>query len=56
MNGKVVGEFYLGRGIYQGDPLSSYLFIVVANVLSRCLIKISEQGLLKGFRIEKSQV
>ncbi|RVW60989.1 putative ribonuclease H protein [Vitis vinifera] len=35
----------------QGDPLSPFLFTIVADVLSRMLLKAEERNLLEGFRV-----
>ncbi|RVW19550.1 putative ribonuclease H protein [Vitis vinifera] len=39
------------RGLRQGDPLSPFLFTIVADVLSRMLLKAEERNLLEGFRV-----
>ena len=48
VNGSPIGFFYSSRGLRQGDPLSSLLFLLVIEVLSRMLKKTMEGGLLKG--------
>ena len=57
-NGALVGNFKPSRGIRQGDPLSPYLFLLCAQVLSSHLHRAQESGLLrevptssKGMRI-----
>ncbi|RVW46994.1 hypothetical protein CK203_074421 [Vitis vinifera] len=39
------------RGLRQGDPLSPFLFTIVADVLSRMLLKAEERNVLEGFRV-----
>jgi hypothetical protein len=46
--GELTQTFYPTRGIWQGDPISPYLFLLCAEGLS-CLLKKKEQeGSLKG--------
>ncbi|KAF7835872.1 ribonuclease H [Senna tora] len=53
INGGITKEFRPSCGIRQGDPISPYLFILCANVLS-CMIDWKESnGLWKGNKIAR---
>ncbi|RVW47466.1 putative ribonuclease H protein [Vitis vinifera] len=43
VNGNAKGWVKASRGLRQGDPLSHFLFTIVANVLSRMLLKAKEE-------------
>ena len=43
------------RGLRQGDPLSSFLFTIVADVLSRMLLKAEERNVLEGFKVGRNK-
>ena len=51
VNGNAKGWVKASRGLRQGDPLSLFLFTIVANVLSRMLLKAEERNLMEGFRV-----
>jgi hypothetical protein len=42
------GKIIPTRGIRQGDPISPYLFLICAEVLSSSLIKADREGVLEG--------
>lgn len=53
INGQPSVEFSLNRGHRQGDPLSPYLFILCADVLSGLLKKEAVEGQIHGIRIAR---
>ena len=50
INGSLAGFFGSSPGIRQGDPLSSLLFLLVMEVLSRLLKRTEDGGFLNGFQ------
>lgn len=48
INGERKGNFHSSRGLRQGDPLSPYLFILVAEGLSHLISKANSRGSLTG--------
>jgi hypothetical protein len=48
INGSPVGRIYPSHGIRQGDPISSYLFLLCAEALSTQLSKADGNGILRG--------
>jgi len=56
INGSPSKPFKMGRGLRQGDPLSPFLFTIIAEVLSRMLQKASSLGLIRGLSVGKQNV
>ncbi|RVW28428.1 putative ribonuclease H protein [Vitis vinifera] len=46
-----VGWVKASRGLRQGDPLSLFLFTIVADVLNRMLLRAKERSMLEGFSV-----
>ncbi|RVW27498.1 LINE-1 retrotransposable element ORF2 protein [Vitis vinifera] len=55
VNGNAKGWVKASRGLRQGDPLSPFLFNIVADVLSRMLLKAEERNVLEGFRVGRNR-
>lgn len=51
VKGKVAGTIIWERGIRQGEPLSPYLFIIIADVLSLMLTEAVNMGFLKVVKL-----
>jgi len=41
-------QFEIQRGVRQGDPMSPYLFIIVAEVLATAIRTTNIQGIKRG--------
>jgi hypothetical protein len=54
INGKPSNPFTPQRGLRQGDPLSPYLFILCANVLSGLITRAQQDEKLHGIKIAHS--
>ena len=54
INGSPFGNFKSSRGLCQGDPLSPFLYIIGADVLSRLLQRAKTLGSLKGIKISSN--
>ena len=54
VNGSMTQIFTPSKGLRQGDPISSYLFLMCANVLSIALLKAGKKKrIFKGLRWEE---
>jgi len=51
INGQPTDPFSPNRGIRQGDPLSPYIFIICAEVLSGLITKSQQEGHIHGVSI-----
>lgn len=51
LNGSCKGFFKSPRGLRQGDPLSPFLFTLVANSFSALMSKALASSLVEGFQI-----
>jgi hypothetical protein len=51
VNRKPSHQFTPQRGLRQGDPLSSYLFIICANVLSGLITKAQQKRRIHGIKV-----
>ncbi|KAF7815390.1 reverse transcriptase [Senna tora] len=54
LSGRKVAEVLPKRGLRQGDPLSPYLFIIVADVLSNMIRHFVTVGDLKGIKLARN--
>ena len=55
VNGNAKGWVKAARGLRQGDPLSLFLFTIVADVLTRMLLRADERNVLEGFRVGRNR-
>ncbi|RVW12514.1 Transposon TX1 uncharacterized 149 kDa protein [Vitis vinifera] len=56
VNGNAKRWVKASRGLRQGDSLSPFLFTLVADVLSRMLLRADERNSLEGFRTHLSRL
>lgn len=53
LNGSPYGHFSPSRGLHQGDPLSSLLFLLCSEILYRIIIREEAAGQIRGIKIGK---
>ena len=56
INGSLSKPFSMERGLRQGDPLSSFLFILVAKVLNKMVVEAEQSGIVEGLLVGKDKV
>ena len=54
VNGSPEGFFEISRGIRQGDPLSPFLYIIMAEVFGRSLSRALCEGVIKGITVTEN--
>ncbi|PWA65154.1 hypothetical protein CTI12_AA306500 [Artemisia annua] len=54
INGDSIGTIKPSRVIHQGDPMSPYLFIIVADVLSRLINNAMQNSILTGIKMSRN--
>ena len=56
INGNISKSFTPRKGLRQGNPLSSYLFLICANILSLALMKAENQKRIRGVKIDRNGI
>lgn len=56
INGRPRGRILASRGLRQGDPLSSFLFLLVSDVLSALMDKVCGSGFYECFIVGKDKI
>ena len=51
VNGSPTKEFRIERGLRQGDPLSPFLFIIVAEALQVSILDACDKGIYNGLSL-----
>ena len=54
VNGSPSAQFTPQRGLRQGDPLSPFLFNIVAEALNGIMSQALQKGIFKGFSVGKN--
>ncbi|CAK8531084.1 unnamed protein product [Lathyrus sativus] len=53
VNDSPTREFKMGRGLRQGDPLSPFLFLIVAEAFNTMMKKVVALGKFQGFKFDE---
>lgn len=53
VNGSPTNEFKMGRNPRQGDPISPFLFLIVAEAFNVVLKKTIDLGKFKGYKFDE---
>ena len=56
VNGSITQSFKPAKGLRQVDPLSPYLFLMCANILSLALIKAENDKDIQGVKLGRNGV
>ncbi|MCH80186.1 LINE-1 reverse transcriptase like, partial [Trifolium medium] len=51
VNGSPTEDFVVGKGLRQGDPLSPFLFLIVAEGLTGLMCKAVDNGFFQGYKV-----
>lgn len=51
VNGCLMEQINIRRGLKQGDPLALFLFLLVAECLDSLMVKAMSLGVFKGFKL-----
>ena len=54
VNGSITQTFKPSKGLRQGDPISPYLFLLCANVLSIPLLKVEHNKAIQGIKVGRN--
>jgi hypothetical protein len=52
VNGCLMEQINIRRGLKQGDPLALFLFLLVAECLGSLMVKAMSLGVFKGFKLD----
>ena len=55
VNGSPTKEFKMERGLRQGDPLDSFLFLLMAEALNILMLEAIEKGVFEGEKSERKE-
>ena len=56
INGSPTEEFISSRGLRQGDPMTPFLFLVVAEGLAGLVRQATKQNMLTGVKVGRKEI